>query len=213
MDGVIIDSTATHVFAWERYLEQHGLAFENLGERMLGKHNNELVRDLFSGRELTDAEVFDHGANKEALYRELMAPVFDSKMVRGAADFIRRNCGIPMAVASNAERANVDFVLDTAGIRDAFRVVVSGHDVARPKPYPDIYFRAADLLGVSPSDCVVFEDSHPGVEAAHAAGMKVVGLLTTLSAFDNVELAIHGFDDPELDAWLSSLDQFASSRC
>ena len=213
MDGVIIDSTAIHVFAWKRYLEQHGLAFEDLGERMLGKHNNELVRDLFSGSELTDSEVFDHGANKEALYRELMAPVFDSKMVQGAAHFIRRHREIPMAVASNAERANVDFVLDTAGIRDAFRAVVSGQDVERPKPHPDIYFRAAELLAVSPSDCVVFEDSRTGVEAAHAAGMKVVGLLTTLSAFDNVELAIRSFADPELDAWLSSLDHFASSRC
>lgn len=213
MDGVIIDSTATHVVAWERYLDQHGLAFENLSERMLGKHNDELVRDLFSGRELTDAEIFDHGANKEALYRQLMAPIFDSKMVLGAADFIRRHRNIPMAVATNAERANVDFVLDTAGIRDAFRVVVSGHDVERPKPHPDIYLRAAEILGVSPSDCIVFEDSRTGIDAAHAAGMKVIGLLTTLSAFDKVELAIHSFADPELEAWLSAVTQFASSRC
>ena len=212
MDGVIIDSTDVHVSAWERYLEQHGLAYQNLGERMLGKHNDELVRDLFSGRTLTEAQVFDHGARKEALYREMMSPIFESKMVRGAADFIRRHRDVPMAVASNAERANVDFVLDTAGIRDAFRAVVSGHDVDRPKPFPDVFLKAAEILDVAPSDCIVFEDSRTGVEAAHSAGMKVVGLLTTLTAFDKVELAIHSFSDPELEAWLSSLQPFALSR-
>ena len=212
MDGVIIDSTEVHVSAWERYLEQHGVAYQNLGERMLGKHNDELVRDLFSGLTLTESQVFEHGSRKEALYREIMAPLFESKMVRGVGDFIRRHRDIPMAVATNAERANVDFVLDTAGIRDAFRAVVSGHDVERPKPFPDIYLKAAELLDVTPSDCIVFEDSRTGVDSAHAAGMKVVGLLTTLNVFDKVELAIHSFSDPELDAWLSSLHPFALSR-
>ena len=180
---------------------------------MLGRHNTELVRDLFSKTPLTDAEVFDHGARKEAVYREMMAPVLDANLVHGAAEFIRRHRHVPMAVATNAEQANVDFVLDTAGIRDAFRVVVSGQDVQRPKPFPDIYLRAAELLGVAPADCVVFEDSRTGVDAAHAAGMRVVGLLTTLSSFDKVELAIHSFLDPELEAWLASLRPFASSRC
>ena len=183
MDGVIIDSTAMHVAAWERYLSDRGMSFDNLGERMLGKHNDELVRDLFSGHELTEELVFHHGANKEALYREMMSPVLDDRMVAGAADFIRRHSHVPMAVATNAERKNVDFVLDKAGIRDAFRAIVSGHDVERPKPFPDIYLKAAELIGANPAHCVVFEDSRTGIDAAHAAGMRVVGLLTTLTFF------------------------------
>jgi HAD superfamily hydrolase (TIGR01509 family) len=210
MDGVIVDSTAMHVAAWERYLSDQGMSFADLGERMLGKHNDELVRDLFAGQELTEDLVSHHGASKEALYREMMSPVLDDKMVAGVAGFIRRYSHVPMAVATNAERRNVDFVLDKAGIRDAFRAVVSGHDVERPKPFPDIYLKAAELIGANPADCVVFEDSRTGVEAAHAAGMRVVALLTTLSSFDKVELSIHSFADPELEAWLSLICQCAS---
>jgi HAD superfamily hydrolase (TIGR01509 family) len=205
MDGVLIDSTQTHAEAWRQYLQRHGLAPSGIADRMLGKHNDEIVREFFQDRELTAEETFRHGAEKERLYREIMAPVFESRLVAGAVDFIRRHRGIPMAIASNAEAANVDFVLENAGIRDHFAWVVSGHDVARPKPHPDIFLRAAALLGVRPRDCVVFEDSDTGVKAAHTAGMRVVGILTTLRKFDNVELAVSSFLDPRLDAWLTSV--------
>jgi beta-phosphoglucomutase-like phosphatase (HAD superfamily) len=76
--------------------------------------------------------------------------------------------------------------------------------VERPKPDPEIYLKTAALLGVPPDQCLVFEDSETGAIAARAAGMKVVGILTTLPEFDNVDLAIRNFLDPTLDAWLRS---------
>jgi beta-phosphoglucomutase-like phosphatase (HAD superfamily) len=98
----------------------------------------------------------------------------------------------------------VDFVLDVAGLRRFFRAIANGHDVARPKPAPDIYLHTARMLKVNPADCIVFEDSATGVAAAVAAGMRVVGLLTTLPTFDNVDLAVRNFQDPRLEKWLSS---------
>jgi beta-phosphoglucomutase-like phosphatase (HAD superfamily) len=118
-----------------------------------------------------------------------------------------------MAVATNAEPANVEFVLNAAGIRDSIQAVVSGHDVDRPKPHPDVFLRAAELLGVAPEECVVFEDSRTGVAAANAAGMRVIGVLTTLTKFDNVELTIRNFSDPILDKWFSSVSSSASVHC
>jgi HAD superfamily hydrolase (TIGR01509 family) len=109
-----------------------------------------------------------------------------------------------MAVASNAEQANVDFVLDAAGLRQFFGAIANGHDVARPKPAPDIYLHCARMLEVKPNDCVVFEDSATGISAGRAAGMRVVGVLTTVPAFDNVELTIRDFRDPRLKKWLES---------
>ena len=205
MDGVIIDSTATHTRAWELYLERHGIEQPYIADRMLGKHNNDIVREFFPLHDLTDEDVVRHGASKEALYRELMQPMVDASLVPGVRAFIQRHAGIPMAVASNAEAANVDFVLDLAGLRHFFRAIANGHDVARPKPAPDIYLRTAQMLDVDPADCIVFEDSATGVAAGHAAGMRVVGLLTSLPSFDNVELAIHNFRDPRLEAWLSTI--------
>lgn len=204
MDGVIIDSTATHTRAWELYLERHGIRQPYIAERMLGKHNDAIVREFFNTHSMEDEDIVRHGAQKEALYRELMQPTVDERLVPGVRSFIQHHAGVPMAVASNAEPANVDFVLDLAGLRHFFRAVASGADVARPKPAPDIYLHAAKLLDVDPRGCIVFEDSATGVAAAHAAGMRVVALLTSLPAFDNVDLAIRDFRDSRLAEWLAS---------
>jgi HAD superfamily hydrolase (TIGR01509 family) len=205
LDGVIVDSTASHIEAWRRYLLEHGISVGDLEQRMLGKHNTELVRDFFAGCELTPELISHHGSEKEKLYRALMGPRLGAHLVNGAVDFIRRHADLPLAVASNAEAANVEFILDAAGIRHCFRTVVNGHDVPRPKPSPDIYRRAAELLNASAADCIVFEDSEVGVAAGRAAGMRVVGLTTTLAEFRDVDLTIRDFEDSGLESWLRDL--------
>ena len=209
MDGVIVDSTETHTEAWRIYLDRHGLDTANIIDRMLGKHNEELVRAFFPAEHLTAESISEHGSRKEALYREMMAPVLEDKLVPGVRDFIMRNEHNPLAVATNAEPLNVDFVLTATGLRSYFRVVVDGHQVINPKPHPDVYLRAASMLGYDPADCVVFEDSVTGVKAARAAGAKVVGVSTTLPAFADVDITIRDFFDPKLESWLS---EFTVSR-
>lgn len=205
MDGVIVDSTNLHTRAWQQYLTNHGIEQDYIAERMLGKHNKDIVQEFFPGHELTADDIVRHGANKEALYRELMRPVIEDHLVPGVRQFLKRRTGARMAVASNAEPANVDFVLDVAGLRPYFQATASGQDVKRPKPAPDIYLYAARMLHADSSDCIVFEDSPTGVAAGLAAGMRVVGVLTTMQAFDNVELNIRDFEDPRLEEWLASL--------
>ena len=205
MDGVIVDSTPTHTEAWRVYLDGYGLDTKDIADRMLGKHNDELVRAFFPAEKLTTESIYEHGLRKEALYREMMSPVIGDKLVPGVRDFIFRNQHRPLAVATNAEPLNVDFILTATGLRSCFRVIVDGHQVAKPKPYPDIYLLAADMLRHGPEDCVVFEDSLTGVRAARAAGAKVVGVATTLTAFDDVDLTIRDFLDPKLELWLLEL--------
>ncbi|MBC7927396.1 MAG: HAD family phosphatase [Bryobacteraceae bacterium] len=204
MDGVIIDSTQTHTEAWIAYLRQHGLDLPEVGSRMLGKHNDAIVRDFFCDPGMTDHDVYEHGANKESLYRELMAPLLEQKLLPGVREFLASHSSVPAAVATNAEAANVDFVLTGADLRSSFQAVVSGQDVQRPKPAPDIFLRAAAMLGAQPSSCIVFEDSITGVTAARAAGMRVVGVLSTLSELPGVDYAIRDFRDSGLDQWLLS---------
>ena len=202
MDGVIVDSTALHIEAWRRYLRKHGIKISDLEQRMLGKHNDELVRDFFAGTELTPDLIVHHGSEKEKLYRSIIGPQLDSRIVNGIFDFVRRHAHLPLGLASNAEPANVDFILQAAGIRRFFAAVVSGHDVARPKPAPDIFLRVAELLCIAPADCIVFEDSQVGVMAARAAGMRVVGVTTTLTDVRDVDLTITDFEDAGLERWL-----------
>jgi beta-phosphoglucomutase family hydrolase len=205
MDGVIVDSTATHTEAWIVYLRENGISADNLTARMLGKHNGELVRDLFSSRPLTDETIFEHGAKKEALYREMIGPMLQEKLVPGIREFLTRNQDMPMAVATNAEPANVQFVLENAGLSQFFRAVVDGSQVSRPKPFPDVFLKAAELLDFAPNNCVVFEDSLTGIQAARASGARVVGVSTTLSELPDVDLTIRDFFDSKLEPWLHAL--------
>lgn len=204
MDGVIIDSNPLHRAAWLEYNRRHGIeTTDAMQARMYGKRNDEIVRDFF-GASLTDAEVTRHGADKERLYREMMSPRIADALVPGLRDFLAIHRDLPLALATNAEPANVDFVLDDARLRDFFRVIVDGHQVSRPKPHPEIYLRAADLLGVPPESCLVFEDSHTGVDAGLSAGMRVIGLSTTHEDLPGVALQVASFHDPALEPWLDA---------
>ena len=181
---------------------------EAMQQRMYGRRNDEIVRDFF-GAALRPEEVIAHGAAKESLYRDMMGPRLAQSLVPGVTDILQNHNGTPVGLATNAERANVDFLLDGVLIaeqplRNCFTAIVDGQQVARAKPWPDIYLRVAELLGADPRNCVVFEDSHAGVEAARAAGARVVGLRTTHREFKNIELTVDDFRSPDLEKWLEA---------
>lgn len=192
-----------HMAVWAEYLDRHGIDPAGFEKRMHGSRNDALVRSLF-GDGLSAAEVLRHGAAKEALWRERMAPQLLTRIVPGVTDFLDRHAPVPKAVGSNAEPANIGFVLDGAGLRRHFRAIVDGDQVANAKPHPDIYLKAARLLGAKPSECIVFEDSPTGVAAGKAAGMRVVGVNTArLERLSGADILIEDFQSPELVRWLS----------
>ncbi len=204
LDGVLVDSMPLHITAWEQYLEGLGIHVEDMERRMHGKRNPELVRELI-GRDMAEDVVLGHGAAKERLFREMLAKSeLAQSGVPGVIEFLERYQGIPKAIGSNAETANIDFVLDRLGLRKYFPIVVDGFQVSRPKPFPDIYLRAAELLGVQPGSCIVFEDSPTGVEAGMAAGMRVVGVETTPTKFVGVDLHVKDFLDAKLQPWVEA---------
>ncbi len=204
LDGVLIHSMPLHVIAWERYLEGLGIDVQHLERRMHGKRNSELVRDLI-GMDLGDDIVFQHGAAKERLFREMLLKAdLNEYRVPGVAEFLERHKDLPKAVGSNAEPANIDFVLDRFGLHSYFQITVNGLQVGRPKPFPDIYLKAAEALRTDPKNCIVFEDSPTGVEAARAAAMRIVGVETTPTEFIGIDLRITDFLDPQLEPWLEA---------
>lgn len=190
-----------HAAAWRAYLERLGIASDDIESRMHGRRNDEIVTGIL-GADLTTEAIAAHGAAKEQLFREMMQDRLQARLVPGVTDFLESCGGFPMGLASNAEPANIDFVLDGLGLRRHFRVIVDGHQVERPKPFPDIYLRAAELLGVPAANCVIFEDSPTGVAAALAAGAKVVGVRTHPAELAGVDLLISDFRDPALKGML-----------
>ena len=204
MDGVIVDSNPLHRGAWTAFNARHGL--ETTGamlEGMYGRRNDQIVRDFF-GDSLSPEAVAAYGAAKEEIYREMLGSRIEEMLVPGLRPFLDLFRGAPLAVATNAETENVDFVLDRAGLRQYFHVVVDGHQVSHPKPHPEIYLRAAELLAVWPENCIVLEDSHTGVAAARAAGMRVIGIGTTYVNLPGTDIMADNFCNGILTSWLEA---------
>jgi beta-phosphoglucomutase len=179
MDGTLVDNMHIHQEAWRRFLEGKGLPFD---EEQYHRNNTGTITEIIPRffPEATDpAEAYRLGMEKEAVYRE----VYRGRVVAlpGLVAFLDalRKAGIRIALATAADRGNIDFTLDELGIRDRFDALVGSEDVQRGKPHPDVYLRAAQRLGQAPRHCLAFEDSHPGIRAALDAGMRVVGLATT----------------------------------
>jgi HAD superfamily hydrolase (TIGR01509 family) len=204
MDGVMVNSNGIHRETWTLFNRRYGLeTTDAMLQFMYGRRNDEIVCAFF-GDGLPAAEVTARGAAKESLFRETMAGRVEEFLTSGLRPFLDRHRNVPMAVASNAEPENVWFILDEAALAPYFRAVVDGHQVRRPKPFPDIYLRAAELLNTAPADCLVFEDSHSGIQAALAAGMRVAGIASTHESLPGAAITVDSFLDPELEIWLEA---------
>jgi len=179
MDGVIVDSEPRHERAFLEVLKNIGYG-ENHGLRVadyIGRSDREMWADFLSRHKAVQT-IDELRALKQERVVEIIRrerPVFDGLLPlieRLAAKYL-------LAVASGSERAVVQEVLDLPGLRRFFSVAVSSADVSRGKPAPDIFLRAAQLLGVDPAECWVIEDSKPGIAAGRAAGMPVIAITNT----------------------------------
>jgi beta-phosphoglucomutase len=117
---------------------------------------------------------------KEARYRERIE-LDGIELLPGVAEWIQRfkAAGWKQAIASSAPPENVATIAHVLHLNGTFEAMISGTDVQRGKPDPDIFLAAAERLNVQPQDCLVIEDASTGIEAAHRAGMKAIGVLNT----------------------------------
>jgi len=181
MDGVIADTRLAHMETWGIFAREEGIHFDGDDwiRRTFGRGNNEILPEIFPERNLTQADIDALAERKESMFREL----FRSGAVPAVPGLVPciealRARGVRLAVGSSAPPKNVTCVLEVLGITQHFEVIVSSGDVARSKPWPDIFLRCAELLHLPPAECLVLEDSLHGIEAARRAGMKSVGFST-----------------------------------
>jgi beta-phosphoglucomutase family hydrolase len=179
MDGVLVDNLEYHIRAWQQLGREHGrnLSRESV-RRVFGQRNDEMIRSLF-GSPLARDVLLLHATRKEEIYRALMAP--ELVQVPGLVTLLTdlRASGMRSAVATSGPRENASLVLDGLDIRRYFDAIITGDDVSRSKPHPDIFLLAARRIGLPPEQCVVFEDSSSGIEAASRAGSVCIALSTT----------------------------------
>ncbi len=177
MDGVLSDTERLHVQSEERQLSRLGIDPGVLaGGAYMGVSDREFFTAVFR----------EHGvvADVEAAIAEkwkLMSECPDDGIaaVPGALALVERlhRRGVPLAVASSSPRPFIERVLRCLDVLDRFSVVMSGDEVARGKPEPDVFLAVARALGMAPVECVVIEDSRNGMIAARRAGMRCVALV------------------------------------
>jgi len=180
MDGVLVDTYHAHFQSWLWMAKRAGLSFtEAEFAPTFGRTSREIIAHFWGHGRYNDAEIAALDAEKEAAFREIIAKDFPAMpgVHKLLADLYA--AGWKLAVGSSGPPENVDFILDRLGQRELFSAIVTGMDVTRGKPNPQVFLLAAERLGVPASSCVVIEDARPGVEAAHAAGMAAVGLVST----------------------------------
>ncbi len=175
MDGLLFD---TETLAFDNWLKAGRVFGYDIPESLL---MDCIGRDLRGSRHLFETTLgadfpFDEIRELRIQYAEDVIRRHGVPLKAGVAELFewRDGAGPPKAVATSTGRGRAEFLLKTAGLFDHFDTVVTGEDVEKGKPEPDIFLLAAKRLNASPARCVVFEDSDSGVRAAHRAGMMPI---------------------------------------
>lgn len=172
-DGVLVDSEPASEWSWRTTLTEVGIELDDFSE-WVGKTDQALAVHFGTEARVSPTRLADRAGELlvERLEREGVEVFADARRaLQGAIQ-----SGIPLAVVSNSERWRLEAMLRAARLEEFFAVRVSSDDVRRPKPSPDIYVRASELVGVPAPRCLVVEDTPTGVAAARAAGMRVVAV-------------------------------------
>lgn len=208
-DGVIIDSSAHHEESWERLAREVAKPLpEGHFKRGFGMKNEFIIPQLLAWSQ-DSTEIVRLSLRKESLYREVvkergLAPL------PGVRTWLEKLAAakIPCVVGSSTHRVNIELALDQIHLREFFSAIVSAEDVSHGKPHPEVFLKAAEKINLAPGKCVVFEDAHVGIEAARAAGMRVIAVATTnpLAELTKADLAVERLDELEIakiSAWFA----------
>jgi HAD superfamily hydrolase (TIGR01509 family) len=186
-DGTVADSMPLHYKAWKRALADYGCPYpEDLFYAWGGKPVRQIIADLNEIKGL-HMPVDELAALKESYYLEQLPQL---QPIPSVLEHIHAQYGrIPFAVVSGSRRSSVVGSLTVLGILDKFETLVCAEDYKYGKPAPDCFLLAAERLGIPPAQCLVFEDTGLGIEAASAAGMASVRVPQTREGTEPVAIA------------------------
>ena len=174
LDGLLADTEKLHCLAYQTAMKEHGFALSELDYAEHWVRRGDGISDWLTARNLA-IDPASVRARKAVHYLDLL--VTSLRPMQGALELLTTLRGtMRIALASSSYRDAVDGVLAGLNIANFFEVIVSGLDVTRVKPAPEIFLKAADLLGVAPAHCLVVEDAEKGIIAAHCAGIRSIAV-------------------------------------
>ena len=179
LDGVICSTDEYHYLAWKTLADRLGIPFDRERNNLLRGVSRMASLEIIlekAGRTYTEAEKAAFAEEKNAAYRQLlgrMSPADLSEDVRTTLEALRR-AGLKLAIGSSSK--NTPFILERIGLGDFFDAVADGNCITHSKPHPEVFLKAAEMIGLPPAACLVVEDAHAGVEAAVAGGFDCAAM-------------------------------------
>jgi len=177
LDGVLTDTSEFHFRAWQRLAKEEGITFTRRdNEALRGVSRRGSLDLLLKGRAVSNAQAEEMMDRKNRYYLELVQQMTPADLLPGAKEILEElgSLGIKRVIVSSSK--NAPLVIDRLQLDPLVDGLVDGNAPARSKPYPDLFLLGADKYALDPRDCLVVEDAAAGIEAAHAAGMKALGL-------------------------------------
>ena len=179
LDGVIVSTDRCHYRAWKRMADEEGIFFdEKINDRLRGVSRMASLEIVLkrASRSYTDDEKAALAARKNDYYRDLIRELTPSDILPGAMENLNelKENGILVAVGSSSK--NTPLILRRIGLDAFFDAVSDGNNISHSKPDPEVFLKAAEMLGTDPADCLVVEDADAGLEAGRRGGMKTLSV-------------------------------------
>ena len=179
LDGVIVDTAKYHYLAWKKMANELGFDFtEEENEQLKGVSRTKSLEILLEigGITKSDAEKNMLAKQKNEYYLTLIEGLSAEDLLPGTKAFVQNSRDKVIKIALGSASRNAAYILRKLGIAHLFDARVDGNMVSKAKPDPEVFTKAANLLGLDPKNCLVFEDAQAGIDAAKNAGMKCIGI-------------------------------------
>ena len=198
LDGVLVFTDKYHYLAWKQIADEMGIPFdETINDKLRGvsrMQSLEIILENYSGEHLTDKQKSDIAERKNAIYRsylQTMTPDDVSEEVRNTLEMLKKK-GYKLAVGSSSK--NAGFILEQVALRDAFDAVSDGNMITRSKPDPEVFIKAAQLIGCDAEQSAIVEDAEAGIDAAKDGGMMAVAI-GNATAYDRSDIRLATISD------------------
>ena len=195
LDGVLVNTNPLHYQAWKELAEELGIPFTPKDhEAFLGVSRAQCLELLLQkgDQSFSPQEKARLCGRKNDRYRELIGGLTPAALLPGVPEFLKAARAEGYRIGLGSVSKNAGFILEKLKITAFFDAVIDGTGILNGKPDPEVFLKGARALNLLPEQCVVFEDSAAGIEAAHRGGMKAVGIGTPQRP-PEAELTVPGF--------------------
>jgi len=207
LDGVLTDTAEFHYLAWQKLADEEKIPFDRkANESLRGVSRRESLLLIVGDRPYSEDQIQEMMERKNCYYVDSITTITPKNLLAGGLEFLKelRQAGIKIAIGSASKNARN--VIEKLHLSDYVDAIADGNSVQHPKPAPDLFLFAADLIGLKPSQCVVVEDAAVGIEAAIAAGMWAVGI-GSCDRFDAANIVLPSLMGVHLTDLQTKLDQ------